>query len=184
MHPCRWRRRWERLGSLSECSSERHHLFKFLLGLAPRFSHSPRRRHHRHPGLPRPPKCNSAPPGTLDSRNVGPPPIRACPGSGGRSSSPRPWQRTSAERHSRGWSRSNTKCLPKNRDELLAFYDPPAEPCRHPWATNPCGSRRMLDGHELLGTVIRGVRIENGIRIAMGCSCRRSRALTIQCRAG
>jgi transposase-like protein len=94
-----------------------------------------------------------------------------------------------------------TACLEKDRDELLAFFDFPAEHWKHLRTTNPiestfatvrlrttrtkgAGSRaaclamvfklaqaaerrwRKLDGHELLGDVIRGVIFKNGIKAA------------------
>ncbi len=92
-------------------------------------------------------------------------------------------------------------CLSKDREELLAFYDFPAEHWRHLRTTNPIestfatvrlgtkrtkgsGSRiacltmvfklaqaaerkwRKLNGHRLLGDVIRGVRFEDGTKVA------------------
>ena len=92
-------------------------------------------------------------------------------------------------------------CLVKDKDELLAFYDFPAEHWRHLRTTNPIestfatvrlrtkrtkgsGSRiacltmvfklaqaaerkwRKLNGHELLGDVIRGVQFKDGIKVA------------------
>ena len=94
-----------------------------------------------------------------------------------------------------------TTCLSKDKDELLAFYDFPAEHWRHLRTTNPiestfatvrlrtkrtkgCGSRvacltmvfklnqsaernwRKLNGHQLLGDVIRGVQFKDGIKVA------------------
>ncbi len=94
-----------------------------------------------------------------------------------------------------------TACLEKDRDELLAFFDFPAEHWKHLRTTNPiestfttvrlrttrtkgAGSRaaclamvfklaqaaerrwRKLDGHELLGDVIRGVIFKDGIKVA------------------
>lgn len=94
-----------------------------------------------------------------------------------------------------------TACLAKDRDELLAFYDLPAEHWRHLRTTNPIestfatvrlrttrtkgsGSRiacltmvfklaqaaerkwRKLNGHALLGDVIRGVQFKDGIKVA------------------
>ena len=94
-----------------------------------------------------------------------------------------------------------TACLAKDRDELLAFYDFPAEHWRHLRTTNPIestfatvrlrttrtkgsGSRiacltmvfklaqaaerkwRKLNGHALLGDVIRGVQFRDGIKVA------------------
>ena len=92
-------------------------------------------------------------------------------------------------------------CLVKDRDELLAFYDFPAQHWKHLRTTNPiestfatvrlrtkrtkgCGSRsaclamvfklaqaaerkwRKLNGHALLGDVIRGVRFKDGTKVA------------------
>jgi len=92
-------------------------------------------------------------------------------------------------------------CLSKDKDELLAFYDFPAEHWRHLRTTNPIestfatvrlrtkrtkgsGSRvaclmmvfklaqaaerkwRKLNGHQLLGDVIRGVEFKDGIKVA------------------
>ena len=92
-------------------------------------------------------------------------------------------------------------CLVKDRDELLAFYDFPAEHWKHLRTTNPIestfatvrlrtkrtkgsGSRiacmamvfklaqaaerkwRKLNGHELLGDVIRGVQFKDGTKVA------------------
>jgi len=92
-------------------------------------------------------------------------------------------------------------CLVKDKDELLAFYDFPAEHWKHLRTTNPIestfatvrlrtkrtkgsGSRvacltmvfklaqaaerkwRKLDGHRLLGDVIRGVQFKDGIKVA------------------
>lgn len=92
-------------------------------------------------------------------------------------------------------------CLAKDRDELLAFYDFPAEHWIHLRTTNPiestfatvrlrtkrtkgCGSRiacltmvfklaqaaerkwRKLNGHELLGDIIRGVQFKDGTKVA------------------
>lgn len=92
-------------------------------------------------------------------------------------------------------------CLSKDKDELLAFYDFPAEHWRHLRTTNPIestfatvrlrtkrtkgsGSRvaclamvfqlaqaaerkwRRLNGHELLGDIIRGVEFKDGIKVA------------------
>ena len=92
-------------------------------------------------------------------------------------------------------------CLEKDREELLAFYDFPAEHWKHLRTTNPiestfatvrlrtkrtkgAGSRvacltmvfklaqaaertwRKLNGHQLLGDVIRGVRFEDGTKVA------------------
>ena len=92
-------------------------------------------------------------------------------------------------------------CLVKDRDELLAFYDFPAEHWKHLRTTNPIestfatvrlrtkrtkgsGSRiacltmvfklaqaaerkwRKLDGHQLLGDVIRGVQFKDGTKVA------------------
>ena len=92
-------------------------------------------------------------------------------------------------------------CLVKDKDELLAFYDFPAEHWRHLRTTNPIestfatvrlrtkrtkgsGSRmacltmvfklaqsaerkwRKLNGHKLLGDVIRGVQFKDGARVA------------------
>ncbi|MEZ6018441.1 MAG: IS256 family transposase [Planctomycetota bacterium] len=94
-----------------------------------------------------------------------------------------------------------TACLAKDRVELLAFYDFPAEHWKHLRTTNPiestfatvrlrttrtkgAGSRaaclamvfklaqaaerkwRKLDGHALLGDIIRGVIFKNGIKVA------------------
>jgi len=94
-----------------------------------------------------------------------------------------------------------TSCLAKDRDELLAFYDFPAEHWKHLRTTNPiestfatvrlrtkrtkgAGSRsasltmvfklaqaaerkwRKLNGHELLGDVIRGVQFKDGTKVA------------------
>jgi len=94
-----------------------------------------------------------------------------------------------------------TACLEKDRDELLAFYDFPAEHWKHLRTTNPiestfatvrlrttrtkgAGSRaaclamvfklaqaaerkwRKLDGHALLGDIIRGVIFKDGIKVA------------------
>jgi transposase-like protein len=93
------------------------------------------------------------------------------------------------------------ECLTKDRDEMLAFYDFPAEHWRHLRTTNPiestfatvrlrtkrtkgCGSRvaclsmvfklaqaaerkwRRLNGHQLLGDVIRGIIFKDGIKEA------------------
>lgn len=93
------------------------------------------------------------------------------------------------------------ECLLKDREELLAFYDFPAEHWRHLRTTNPIestfatvrlrtkrtkgsGSRlacltmvfklaqsaertwRKLNGHELLGHVVRGVQFKDGIEVA------------------
>ena len=93
------------------------------------------------------------------------------------------------------------RCLSKDRDELLAFYDFPAEHWKHLRTTNPiestfatvrlrtkrtkgAGSRiasltmvfklaqaaerkwRKLNGHRLLGDVIRGVRFKDGTKVA------------------
>ena len=92
-------------------------------------------------------------------------------------------------------------CLVKDKDELLAFYDFPAEHWKHLRTTNPIestfatvrlrtkrtkgsGSRvaclamvfklaqaaerkwRKLNGHELLGDVIRGVQFKDGTKVA------------------
>ena len=92
-------------------------------------------------------------------------------------------------------------CLAKDRDELLVFYDFPAEHWKHLRTTNPIestfatvrlrtkrtkgsGSRvaclamvfklaqaaerkwRKLNGHELLGDVIRGVQFKDGTKVA------------------
>ena len=92
-------------------------------------------------------------------------------------------------------------CLSKDKDDLLAFYDFPAEHWRHLRTTNPIestfatvrlrtkrtkgsGSRvacltmvfklaqaaerkwRKLNGHQLLGDVIRGVEFKDGIKVA------------------
>ena len=92
-------------------------------------------------------------------------------------------------------------CLAKDRDELLAFYDFPAEHWKHLRTTNPIestfatvrlrtkrtkgsGSRiacltmvfklaqaaerkwRKLNGYELLGDVIRGVKFKDGTKVA------------------
>lgn len=92
-------------------------------------------------------------------------------------------------------------CLAKDRDELLAFYDFPAEHWKHLRTTNPIestfatvrlrtkrtkgsGSRvacltmvfklaqaaerkwRKLNGHRLLGDVIRGVQFKDGTKVA------------------
>ena len=92
-------------------------------------------------------------------------------------------------------------CLVKDKDELLAFYDFPAEHWMHLRTTNPIestfatvrlrtkrtkgsGSRtacltmvfklaqaaerkwRRLNGHQLLGDVIRGVEFKDGIKVA------------------
>jgi transposase-like protein len=92
-------------------------------------------------------------------------------------------------------------CLVKDKDELLAFYDFPAEHWKHLRTTNPIestfatvrlrtkrtkgsGSRiaclamvfklaqaaerkwRKLDGYELLGDVIRGVKFKDGTKVA------------------
>jgi len=92
-------------------------------------------------------------------------------------------------------------CLVKDRDELLAFYDFPAEHWKHLRTTNPiestfatvrlrtkrtkgAGSRsaclamvfklaqaaerkwRRLNGHQLLGDVIRGVQFKDGTKVA------------------
>jgi len=92
-------------------------------------------------------------------------------------------------------------CLVKDRDELLAFYDFPAEHWKHLRTTNPIestfatvrlrtkrtkgsGSRtacltmvfklaqaaerkwRKLNGHALLGDVIRGVQFKDGTKVA------------------
>ena len=94
-----------------------------------------------------------------------------------------------------------TACLLKDRDELLAFYDFPAEHWKHLRTTNPIestfatvrlrtkrtkgsGSRvaclamvfklaqaaerkwRKLDGHRLLGDIIRGVQFKDGTKVA------------------
>ena len=94
-----------------------------------------------------------------------------------------------------------TACLVKDRDELLTFYDFPAEHWKHLRTTNPiestfatvrlrtkrtkgAGSRiasltmvfklaqaaerkwRKLNGHRLLGDVIRGVQFKDGIKVA------------------
>ncbi|MDP6409371.1 MAG: IS256 family transposase [Planctomycetota bacterium] len=94
-----------------------------------------------------------------------------------------------------------TACLEKDKDELLAFYDFPAEHWKHLRTTNPIestfatvrlrtkrtkgsGSRiacmtmvfklaqaaerkwRKLDGHQLLGDVIRGVQFKDGTKVA------------------
>lgn len=94
-----------------------------------------------------------------------------------------------------------TDCLVKDRDELLAFYDFPAEHWKHLRTTNPiestfatvrlrtkrtkgAGSRsasltmvfklaqaaerkwRKLNGHTLLGDVIRGVQFKDGAKVA------------------
>ena len=94
---------------------------------------------------------------------------------------------------------SAMECLKKDRAELLAFYDFPAEHWIHIRTSNPiestfssirlrtaktrnCGSRettlsmifklaqsaekrwRKLQGHRLLGEVIRGIRFKDGIR--------------------
>lgn len=94
-----------------------------------------------------------------------------------------------------------TACLAKDRDDLLAFYDFPAEHWLHLRTTNPiestfatvrlrttrtkgAGSRmacltmvfklaqaaerkwRKLNGHALLGDIIRGVRFKDGIKVA------------------
>ena len=93
------------------------------------------------------------------------------------------------------------QCLVKDTDELLAFYDFPAEHWKHLRTTNPIestfatvrlrtkrtkgsGSRvacltmvfklaqaaerkwRKLDGHQLLGDVIRGVQFKDGTKVA------------------
>lgn len=93
-----------------------------------------------------------------------------------------------------------TECLAKDREELLAFYDFPAEHWKHLRTTNPIestfatirlrhrrtkgsGSRlasltmmfklaesaarrwRLLDGHQLLPDVIRGVVFQDGLRL-------------------
>lgn len=93
-----------------------------------------------------------------------------------------------------------TECLAKDREELLAFYDFPAEHWKHLRTTNPIestfatirlrhrrtkgsGSRlasltmmfklaesaarrwRLLDGHQLLPDVIRGVLFQDGLRL-------------------
>ena len=92
-------------------------------------------------------------------------------------------------------------CLVKDKDELLAFYDFPAEHWRHLRTTNPiesmfatvrlrttrtkgAGSRtacltmvfklaqsaerkwRKLNGHQLLGDVLQGVRFKDGTKVA------------------
>jgi putative transposase len=94
-----------------------------------------------------------------------------------------------------------TECLEKDREQLLAFYDFPAEHWMHLRTTNPIestfatvrlrttrtkgsGSRlacltmvfklaqaaerkwRKLNGHALLGDVIRGVKFQDGIKVA------------------
>lgn len=94
-----------------------------------------------------------------------------------------------------------TTCLLKDREELLAFYDFPAEPWKHLRTTNPiestfttvrprakrtkgAGSRvaclamvfklalgperkwQKLDGHRLLGDIIRGVQFKDGTKVA------------------
>ncbi len=94
-----------------------------------------------------------------------------------------------------------TSCLEKDKDELLAFYDFPAEHWKHLRTTNPIestfatvrlrtkrtkgsGSRvacltmvfklaqaaerkwRKLNGHQLLGDVIRGVQFKDGTKVA------------------
>ena len=94
-----------------------------------------------------------------------------------------------------------TRCLAKDREELLAFYDFPAEHWKHLRTTNPIestfatvrlrtkrtkgsGSRvaclamvfklsqaaerkwRKLNGHQLLGDVIRGVQFKDGTKVA------------------
>jgi len=94
-----------------------------------------------------------------------------------------------------------TACLTKDRDELLAFYDFPAEHWKHLRTTNPIestfatvrlrtkrtkgsGSRiacltmvfklaqaaerkwRKLNGHQLLGDVIRGIQFKDGTKVA------------------
>jgi transposase-like protein len=94
-----------------------------------------------------------------------------------------------------------TNCIVKDRDELLAFYDFPAEHWKHLRTTNPiestfatvrlrtkrtkgAGSRiasltmvfklaqaaerkwRKLNGHQLLGDVIRGVQFKDGTKVA------------------
>lgn len=93
-----------------------------------------------------------------------------------------------------------TECLAKDREELLAFYDFPAEHWKHLRTTNPIestfatirlrhrrtkgsGSRlasltmmfklaesaarrwRLLDGHQLLPDVIRGIPFQDGLRL-------------------
>jgi transposase-like protein len=93
-----------------------------------------------------------------------------------------------------------TECMAKDREELLAFYDFPAEHWKHLRTTNPIestfatirlrhrrtkgsGSRlasltmmfklaesaarrwRLLDGHQLLPDVIRGVLFQDGLRL-------------------
>jgi transposase-like protein len=94
-----------------------------------------------------------------------------------------------------------TACLVKDKDELLAFYDFPAEHWKHLRTTNPIestfatvrlrtrrtkgsGSRvaclamvfklaqaaelkwRRLNGHKLLGDIIRGVQFKDGTKVA------------------
>jgi len=94
-----------------------------------------------------------------------------------------------------------TGCLVKDREELLAFYDFPAEHWKHLRTTNPiestfatvrlrtkrtkgAGSRiasltmvfklaqaaerkwRKLNGHQLLGDIIRGVQFKDGTKVA------------------
>ena len=92
------------------------------------------------------------------------------------------------------------KCLAKDEEQLLSFYDFPAEHWKHLRTTNPiestfatvrlrtrrtkgCGTRdaclamvfklaqsaerkwRKLNGHALLGDVIRGLRFKDGIKV-------------------
>ena len=94
-----------------------------------------------------------------------------------------------------------TACLAKDREELLVFYDFPAEHWKHLRTTNPIesafatvlprtkrtrgsGSRiaclmmvfklaqaaerkwQKLNGHRLLGDVIRGVQFKDGTKVA------------------